>query len=56
MYPVELAYLKEPTADYVRTAADTAWQINMQVCYPKNAYRIITYLGNSMAWATFLFS
>jgi ATP-dependent RNA helicase DDX35 len=35
MYPVELAYLKEPTADYVKAAAKTAWQINMQVYYPR---------------------
>ena len=31
MYPVEVAYLEEPTADYVRKAAETAWEINVQV-------------------------
>ncbi|KZT20242.1 P-loop containing nucleoside triphosphate hydrolase protein [Neolentinus lepideus HHB14362 ss-1] len=28
MYPVEVAYLQEPTADYVRKAAEVAWNIN----------------------------
>lgn len=32
MYPVEVAYLQEPTADYVRKAAETVWNIHMQVC------------------------
>lgn len=31
MYPVEVAYLKEPTADYVQKAAEVVWNINMQV-------------------------
>lgn len=31
-HPVEVAYLKEPTSDYVQTAAETAWKINIQVC------------------------
>lgn len=31
MYPVEVAYLQEPTADYVRKAAELAWNINLQV-------------------------
>ncbi|EKM82923.1 hypothetical protein AGABI1DRAFT_118329 [Agaricus bisporus var. burnettii JB137-S8] len=30
MYPVELAYLQEPTADYVRKAAEVAWNVNLQ--------------------------
>ncbi|KAH8117149.1 P-loop containing nucleoside triphosphate hydrolase protein [Phellopilus nigrolimitatus] len=30
MYPVELAYLQEPTSDYVREAAEVAWRINLQ--------------------------
>lgn len=30
MYPVEVAYLQEPTADYVRKAAETVWNIHMQ--------------------------
>lgn len=34
MYPVEVAYVKEPTADYVRKAAEVAWGINLQVCTP----------------------
>ena len=32
MYPVEVAYLQESTADYVRKAAETVWNIHMQVC------------------------
>ncbi|KAG6845049.1 hypothetical protein H0H87_001386 [Tephrocybe sp. NHM501043] len=30
MYPVEVAYLQEPTPDYVRMAAQVAWNINMR--------------------------
>ncbi|KAF4615186.1 hypothetical protein D9613_002823 [Agrocybe pediades] len=30
MYPVEVTYLQEPTPDYVRKAAETAWNINLQ--------------------------
>jgi len=32
MYPVEVAYLQEPTPDYVRKAAEVAWDIHLQVC------------------------
>ena len=32
MYPVEVAYLQEPTPDYVNKAAETVWNIHMQVC------------------------
>ena len=32
MYPVEVAYLQEPAPDYVRKAAETVWNIHMQVC------------------------
>lgn len=31
MYPVEVAYLKEVTPDYVRKAAEVAWNIHLQV-------------------------
>jgi ATP-dependent RNA helicase DDX35 len=31
MYPVEVAYLQEPVADYVRKAVEVAWDINLQV-------------------------
>ena len=31
MYPVEIAYLRESIADYVRKAAEVAWSINLQV-------------------------
>ena len=31
MYPVEVAYLGEPTQDYVKKAAEVAWCINLQV-------------------------
>jgi ATP-dependent RNA helicase DDX35 len=30
MFPVEVAYLKEPTPDYVRKAAQIVWDINLQ--------------------------
>ncbi|EGN98808.1 hypothetical protein SERLA73DRAFT_54848 [Serpula lacrymans var. lacrymans S7.3] len=30
MYPVEVAYLQEPTPDYVRKAAEVAWNINLE--------------------------
>ncbi|KII88814.1 hypothetical protein PLICRDRAFT_42054 [Plicaturopsis crispa FD-325 SS-3] len=30
MYPVDVAYLQEPTPDYVQTAAEVAWKINLQ--------------------------
>lgn len=30
MYPVEVAYLEEPTPDYVKKAAEVAWHINLQ--------------------------
>lgn len=33
MYPVEVAYLEEPTPDYVRKAAEIAWRINLQVFF-----------------------
>lgn len=29
-FPVEIAYLQEPTPDYVRTAAQVSWEINLQ--------------------------
>lgn len=31
LYPVEVAYLQEPTPDYVLSAAEVAWRINLQV-------------------------
>lgn len=31
MYPVEVAYLAEPTTDYVREAVRTIWGIHIQV-------------------------
>lgn len=30
MYPVEVAYLKEPTEDYVSEAVRVAWGLHMQ--------------------------
>uniref|UniRef100_A0A8H7Y2F8 RNA helicase n=1 Tax=Psilocybe cubensis TaxID=181762 RepID=A0A8H7Y2F8_PSICU len=30
MYPVEVAYLQEPVADYVSKAAETVWNINLK--------------------------
>ena len=32
MYPVEVAYLRVPTHDYVQKAAEVAWNINLKVC------------------------
>lgn len=31
MYPVEIAYLEEPATDYVKTAVEVAWKVNLQV-------------------------
>lgn len=31
MFPVEVAYLKEPVADYVQTAVDTVFNIHLKV-------------------------
>jgi ATP-dependent RNA helicase DDX35 len=31
MYPVEVAYLREPVPDYVQKAAEVIWNINLQV-------------------------
>jgi len=33
MYPVDVAYLQEPTPDYVRTAAQVSWNINLRVSF-----------------------
>jgi len=33
MYPVEVAYLREPTSDYVRTAAEVVNNIHMRVSF-----------------------
>lgn len=30
MYPVELAYLSEPTEDYVKEAVKTVWNLNLK--------------------------
>lgn len=30
MFPVEVAYLKEPTSDYVREAVNVVWGIHLQ--------------------------
>lgn len=35
MYPVEVAYLEEPTPNYVKKAAEVAWRINLQVSLSK---------------------
>lgn len=32
MYPVEIAYLEEPTTNYIRMAVEVTWKINLQVC------------------------
>lgn len=31
MYPVEVAYLEEPTTDYIKMAVEVTWKINLQV-------------------------
>jgi hypothetical protein len=33
-YPVQIAYLEEPTEDYVRKAAETVISIHREVCSP----------------------
>ncbi|KAH0830462.1 P-loop containing nucleoside triphosphate hydrolase protein [Lanmaoa asiatica] len=30
MYPVEIAYLEEPTTDYIKMAVEVTWKINLQ--------------------------
>ncbi|KAI5124003.1 hypothetical protein M0805_003835 [Coniferiporia weirii] len=42
MHPVELAYLQEPTSDYVQKAAEVAWRINQQT---GNAGDILIFLA-----------
>ena len=32
VHPVEIAYLQNPSPDYVSKAAEVAWNINLQVC------------------------
>jgi HrpA-like RNA helicase len=34
MFPVEVAYLKEPVSDYVQTAVDAVFNIHMKVSAP----------------------
>ncbi|KAG5221199.1 ATP-dependent RNA helicase [Salix suchowensis] len=43
VFPVEVAYLREPTADYVKSAAMTAWNIHLQYNNrrPKHPRRLI---------------
>lgn len=36
MFPVEVAYLQEPTSDYVREAVRVVWGIHQQVRRPHN--------------------
>ena len=31
MFPVDVAYLREPTYDYVKKATEVIWDINLQV-------------------------
>jgi len=47
MYPVEVAYLQEPTPDYVRKAAETAWNINLQVL--GDPFYIVFYLVEAVS-------
>lgn len=42
MYPVEVAYLENPTPDYVKSAAEIAWKINLQV----SILTIVAYASN----------
>lgn len=41
MFPVEMAYLAEPTPDYVREAVRTIWAIHLQVGYIKDSHSFI---------------
>lgn len=43
MYPVDIAYLQEPTTDYVRKAAEVVWSINLQVCLSIGHSRQVKY-------------
>jgi ATP-dependent RNA helicase DDX35 len=31
MYPVQVAYMDDPIPDYVQSAAQVAWNVNLQV-------------------------
>jgi hypothetical protein len=42
MYPVEVAYLEEPTPDYVRKAAEVVMGIHMHVSGRQPRLRILS--------------
>lgn len=46
LYPVEVAYLEEPTPDYVKKSAEVAWHINIQVHPVSYHIRSATYIYN----------
>ena len=33
-YPVHVAYLQEPTPDYIQMATEVVWNIHLQVQFP----------------------
>jgi len=43
MFPVEVAYLQEPTPDYVRTAAEISWNINLQVSRMRHVHPVLIF-------------
>jgi ATP-dependent RNA helicase DDX35 len=52
-YPVQIAYLEEPTEDYVRKAAETVMSIHRQVRSTPVLIREIVLMLFSMAKGTF---
>ncbi|KIY51151.1 pre-mRNA splicing factor [Fistulina hepatica ATCC 64428] len=42
MYPVDIAYLSDPTPDYVRTAADTVWAWHTRTSLPGDVLVFLT--------------
>ena len=54
MYPVDVAYSENPVPDYVRTAAETAYNINLQVsCFLHQVYRPLTLPANTRRYSYF---
>lgn len=44
MFPVEVAYLREPTSDYVREAVNVVWGIHLQVPHDINLLGVVCML------------
>lgn len=52
MYPVQVAFTKEPSPDYVKEAAQVAWNINRQVRAGQFAFQALIPSPNSKALVT----